>query len=134
MYKSRQIRGILAILIMLFIILCFKLILVKNKFIAIKSVMVFNNTEEKNIKIAEKYGYSDILECVNKSGSLQVKSVNMMDNEKCNVEALYNGDMKLLYTSLYYLHESGNFLCINSISIDNDANIANINIDFKKNK
>ena len=134
MYKSRQIIGILVILIMLMIMLSFKLILVKNKFIAIKSVIVFNNTEGKNTNMAEKYGYSDILECVNKSGSLQVKSVNMIDNEKCNVEALYNGDINLLYNSLYYLHESGNFLCINSISIDNDANIASISIDFKKNK
>ena len=134
MYKNRQITRILAILITLMIILCFKLILVNNKFIAIKSVMVFNNTEEKNINIDEKYGYSHILECVNKSGSLQVKSVNMIDDDKCNVEALYNGDIKLLYNSLYYLHESRNFLGINSISIDKDANIANINIDFKKNK
>ena len=134
MYKSRQITGILAVLSILMIILCFKLILVKNKFIAIKSVMVFNNTEEKNINITEKYGYSDILECVNNSGSLQVKSVNMIDDDKCNVEALYNGDIKLLYNSLYYLHESRNFLGINSISIDKGANIANINIDFKKNK
>jgi hypothetical protein len=134
MYKSRQITGILAVLIMLMITLCFKLILVKNKFIAIKSVMVFNNTEEKNINVAEKYGYSDILECVNKSGSLQLKSVNMMGNEKCNVEVQYNGDIKLLYDSLYGLHESRNFLGINSISIGKDANIANISIDFKKNK
>ena len=134
MYKNRQITGILAVLVMLMIVLSLKLILVNNKFIAIKSVMVFNNTEEKNINITEKYGYSDILECVNKSGSLQVKSVNMIDDDKCNVEALYNGDIKLLYNSLYYLHESRNFLGINSISIDKDANIANINIDFKKNK
>ncbi len=134
MYKWRQITGILAILIMLMIILCFKLILVNNKFIAIKSVMVFNNTEEKNINIAEKYGYSHILESVNKSGSLQVKSVNMIGNEKCNVEVDYNGDIKLLYNSLYGLYESSNFLGINSININKDANIANINIDFKKNK
>ena len=134
MYKNRQITGILAVLVMLMIVLSLKLILVNNKFIAIKSVMVFNNTEEKNINIAEKYGYSHILECVNKSGSLQVKSVNMTGNEICNVEALYNGDMKFLYDSLYGLYESRNFLGINSISIYKEANIANINIDFKKNK
>ena len=49
MYKNRQLKVILIILITLMRILCFKLILVKDKFIAIKSVMVFNNTEEKNI-------------------------------------------------------------------------------------
>ncbi len=36
-----------------------------------------------------------------------------MENEKCNVEVNYNGDIKLLYTSLCYLNESGNFLSVN---------------------
>ena len=58
----------------------------------------------------------------------------MMENEKCNVEVDYSGDIKLLYNSLYSLNESRNFLGINSININKDAKITNISIDFKKNK
>lgn len=134
MYRSRQVTSILSILIILMIILSFKLIFTNNKFIAIKNAMVFNYTEERNANTVEKYGYSDILECVKKNGDLQIRSVNMVDNEKCNVEALYKGDIKLLYNSLCHLNESGNFLGINSIIIDKHSNIVNINIDFKKNK
>jgi len=134
MDRNRQYKGMLAILVVLIVILSFKLIFVKNEFLAYENQVAFNIRKEKNIDNVEKYGYSDILQCLRKNKDLQVKSINMIENEKCNVEVNYKGDIKLLYNCLYSLNESRNFLGVNSISINKDAKITNINIDFKKNK
>lgn len=134
MYKYRQIKGMLVILVMSIGILSLKLVFMKNEFISYKNAVVFNVIEEKSEDNEEKYGYSDILECLRKNKDLQVRSINMIEPEKCNVEVNYKGDLKLLYNSLYSLNESRNFLAINSISINKDSKITNISIDFKKNK
>ena len=140
MCKNQKIKGILAILLMLMAMLSFKLIFVKNKFIAYKNQVVFNvtkdenSTKNKNVNNVEKYGYSDILECLIENKDFEMISINMMENEKCNVEVNYNGDIKLLGNSLSSLNESKNFLGVKSISINKDANTTNISIDFKKNK
>ena len=137
MYKNGQFKVILAILVMLMVILSFKLIFVNNKFIAHKNQVVFNVTNGENVtncENEEKYGYGDILECLIKNKDLEVKSINMMESEKCNVGVNYKGDIKLLYSSLSSLNESRNFLGIKSISVNKDAKITNISIDFKKNK
>lgn len=140
MCKNQKFKGILAILLMLMAMLSFKLIFVKNKFIAYKNQVAFNvtkdenSTKNKNVNNVEKYGYSDILECLIENKDFEMKSINMMENEKCNVEVNYNGDIKLLGNSLSSLNESKNFLGVKSISINKDANTTNISIDFKKNK
>ncbi|MBZ9608398.1 hypothetical protein G9F73_011320 [Clostridium estertheticum] len=140
MCKTRKFKGTLAILLMLMAMLSFKLMFVKDKFIAYKKQVVFNVTKNANItkdendNNVEKYGYSDILECLIENKDFEMKSINMMENEKCNVEVNYNGDIKLLRSSLSALNESENFLGVKSISINKDTNTTNISIDFKKNK
>lgn len=140
MYKSRKNIGILFILLMLIVILSFKLIFVKNKFIIIKNQTISNEKGEKNITISKnvetqnKYGYNDILKCIGINKSFEVKSINMVENEKCNVEIIYKGDIKLLNTSLNDLSKSKNFLNIDKISLNKDAKITNLNINFLKNK
>lgn len=134
MYQNRKIRIILAVLVIIMGILLFRLIFLKNKFIAYENQVVFNIAEVKNVKTIEKYGYIDILECLRKDKDLEVKSINMIENERCNVEVIYKGDLKSLYSSLYTLSESRNFIGINSVSINKESNITNISIDFKKNK
>ena len=140
MYKSRKNIGILFILLMLIVILSFKLVFVKNKFITIKNQTISNEKSEKNITISKnvesqnKYGYNDILECIGSNKSFEVKSINMVENEKCNVEIIYKGDIKLLNTSLNDLSKSKNFLNIDKISFNQNAKITNLNINFLKNK
>jgi hypothetical protein len=87
--------------------------------------------EKNNI---DKYGYGDILECLRKNSDLQIQCINIIENEKCNVEVGYSGDIKLLYNSLHSLSENKNFLGVNSISINKGVKIASISIAFKKNK
>ena len=74
------------------------------------------------------------MECVLKNSDFEIKSMNVIENEKCNIEVNYNGDIKLLYNSLYSLNESKNFLHVNKISINKDAKTTSIIINFIKNK
>ncbi len=134
MYEKRKFISILTVSLLLTMILSFKLIIVKNKFVSYKHEEVLSGTKVKNTVRGESYGYSDILECLKKSGDLQIQSISMVENEKCNVEVNYRGDINLLYNVLCELNESKNFLGINSININKDAKITNMSINFKKNK
>ena len=134
MYKNRKIKWVLSILVVIMVILSFKFISVNYKFIVHKNQVVFKVAKSKSAKNVKKYGYGDILECLQKNKNFVVKSINVMENEICNVEVNYSGDIKLLYSSLCYLNESENFLNINKISIDKDAKITSVGINFKKNK
>ena len=134
MYKNQKNKWILTILVMIMAVLSFKFIFVNNKFMTYKNQLVFRTVKSESTKSVKRYGYSDILECLQKNKNFVVKSIKVMENEKCSVEVNYNGDIKLLYSSLCYLNESKNFLSINKISIDNDAKITSISINFKKNK
>ncbi|MBU3189146.1 hypothetical protein K9O30_04645 [Clostridium bowmanii] len=134
MYKTRQLKIILAFLLMIMGILSFKLISVKDKFFLNKNQNDYSIKVDGNIKNIEKYGYSDILEILRKNMNFDVKSINMLEHEKCNVQVDYIGDIKLLYNSLNSLKENKNFSGINSININKDVNTINISIDFKKNK
>ncbi|MCB2340845.1 hypothetical protein [Clostridium estertheticum] len=134
MYKNRRSEWMLVILMMIMSILFFEFIIVKNKFITYKDNKIISNITAKNMKSAQKFGYSDILECLSKNKDFKVESINMMNNEKCNVEVNYKGDLNLLYSSLVKLTESKNLLNVNKIIIHKDTEITNIEIDFKKNK
>ena len=134
MYKERRIKWVLEGLVLIMIILSIKFILINNMFIQNKKQVVIKIPPKDNFVSVKKYGYSDILGCLQKNKNFIVKSINEMEDEICNIEVSYEGDIKLLYTSLYYLNESENFLDINKISIDKDAKITNISINFKKNK
>jgi len=134
MYKNRKFKCTLGLLILLMVILSFKFIIVRNRFISYTKQVVFNVPNEKNSKNIEKYGYSDILEWLRDNKNFEVKSINMIENEKCNVEVNYNGDVKLLYNSLYSLNNSKNYLSLNKISISKDTKITSISINFRKNK
>ena len=134
MYKDRQLKFALVILLMGMGILSYKFIIMKNKINVIKTQAIVVYSRDKNIVQERKYGYSDILQLLRKNTDFVVKSINMMENEKCNVQIDYNGDIRFLYTSLYYLNESKNFIGINRISINKDAKIINVSVDFKKNK
>ena len=134
MYKARQLKFTLVILLMGIGILSYKFIIMKNKINVLKTQASFVHLTDKNIVQQRKYGYSDILQLLRENSDFVVKSINMMGNEKCNVQIDYNGDIRLLYTSLYYLNQSENFIGINSISINKDAKIINISINFIKDK
>lgn len=134
MYKNRQLKVMLVILLILMGSLSFKLMFLKDKFLINKNTLLISSTKNKNVSNIEKYGYSDILELLRKNIDFEVKSINMLENEKCNVQVDYKGDTKLLYVSLISLNENENFLAINTITINNDDNIINVSIDFKKNK
>jgi len=134
MYKARQLKFTLVILLMGIGILSYKFIIMKNKINVLKTQASVVNLTDKITVQQRKYGYSDILQLLRKNSDFVVKSINMMGNEKCNVQIDYNGDIRLLYTSLYYLNQSENFIGINSISINKDAKIINISVDFKKDK
>jgi len=124
----------LAILLMIIGILFLKLIFVVDKINGIKNQGSINITVDKNQMKVEKYGYSDILDVLRKNSYFNVKTINMIDQEKCNIQVDYSGDIKLLYTSLQSLNESKNLLIINSININKEAKTTTISIDFKKNK
>jgi len=139
MYKNKKFIWMLTILLMLVPILSFKLVFVKNKFIIYKNQVIHSIKNEKSVTVnknenIERYGYSEILECIRKNKDFEVKSINMMENEKCNVEIYYKGDTKLLYSSLFSLSKSKNFLNIDKINISKDTKITSLNINFKKNK
>lgn len=134
MEKNKYLKGKLIILIIILVVLIVKLILMRNQYFSYKYEERFGFKAEKSIIIEEKYGYSEILEVLRADKALQLKSINMNGSEKCSIELNYTGDIRLLYNSLYSLNESRNFLAINSISINKDAKITNISIDFKKNK
>ncbi|WP_298837301.1 hypothetical protein [Clostridium sp.] len=134
MYKNRQAKWALGILVMVMVILCFEYITVKNKFIIYKDDKVTNSVIVNQKKSVEKFGYSDILECLGKNKDFKVETFNMMENEKCSVEVNYKGDLNLLYSSLVKVNKSKNLLNINKIIIHKDTKITNISIDFKKNK
>jgi hypothetical protein len=119
---------------MLMGILSFKLLVIKNKDTQIKDQPVLYSTAKKNINEAEKFGYSDILECISKNSDFKVESINMREKEKCTVEIIYSGDIKLLYSSLHNLIQSKNFLEVNTININKEAKITNISMNFIKNK
>ncbi|MBU3098688.1 MULTISPECIES: hypothetical protein [Clostridium] len=134
MYKNRQSECMLVILMMIMAVLSFEFIIVKNKLITYKGNKAISSITAKNVKSVEKFGYSDILECLSKNKDFKVESINMMENEKCNVEVNYKGDLNLLYSSLVKLTESKNLLNVSKIIINKDTKITNIEIDFKKNK
>lgn len=134
MYNNRKILAVLVILVILMGVLSLKLIFRENKFTAYKNHTVFSNVLQKKDNNLERYGYSDILECLKGNSDLQLQSINVVENQKCNVEVSYSGDIKLLYNSLYSLSKSKNFLGINNININIDAKITSISIDFRKNK
>ncbi|MCB2291980.1 hypothetical protein LGK95_00310 [Clostridium algoriphilum] len=146
MIKNKNIVWILSILIMFIAILSVKLVFVNNKFITYKNQVVINGnnansvTASKSHKVSksfasvDKYGYSDILKCISRIKGFEVNSINMLENEKCNVGINYNGDIKLLYTSLCSLSEESNFINIDKIGISKDSKITNMSINFKKNK
>jgi len=134
MEKNKYLKQKVIILIIILVVLIVKLISVRNQYFVSKYEERFGVKAEKSIIIEEKYGYSEILEVLRNDKALQLKSINMKENEKCNIELNYTGDIKLVYNSLYSLTESRNFLAINSISINRNTETTNINIDFKKNK
>lgn len=134
MNNNIQIKRMLAILLIVMTILSYKLIFTRNKFNKIKNTGVANTTKDKKNIEVEKYGYSDILEVALKNNDFKIKSINMVQDEKCNIQVDYSGDMKLLYSSLISLNESKSFLGINSININKEAKITTIDMEFKKNK
>ncbi|MGH4050446.1 MAG: hypothetical protein ACREVX_03695 [Clostridium sp.] len=134
MYENRRIKWVLEGLVLIMIILTLKFTFLNNVFIQNKKQIINKNPKTDNFVRVEKYGYSDILECLQKNKNFVVKSINEMQDEICNVEVIYDGDMKLLQFSLFKLNESGNLLNINKITVDKDAKITNISINFKKNK
>ena len=134
MYKNRKLKGMLVILLMLMGILSFKLIFVVDKINRIKSKGVISITIDENLPKVEKYGYSDIMDVLRKSSDFEVKTINMIEQEKCNMVVDYIGDIKSLYTALKSLNESKSLLKINGININKEAKTTTINIDFKKNK
>ena len=134
MYKNAQLKKILIISVIIMVILCFKLIFMRTSLMKYENQEMFNIMQEKKATPIEKFGYGDILECLAKNKSLEVKAINMMEAEKCNVEINYNGDINSLYDSLCYLKNNKNFLGVNNININMDTKITNISIDFKKNK
>ncbi|MBK5241300.1 hypothetical protein [Clostridium sp.] len=134
MYKSIKYIRILVILVMLMGILSFKLLVIKNKTAQIKDQSVLYNKAKKNINEVEKFGYSDILECLSKNSYFKVESINMREKEECSVEVIYSGDIKLLYSSLHNLIQSKNFLEVETININKEAEITNISMSFIKNK
>lgn len=133
MYKNRQNKIILVILLMVTASLSYKLFNIINKSAKIKNQGMLSNISEKSnyVKI---YGYSDILQLLTKSNVFKIKSINVSDNQKCSIEVIYNGDIKLLYSSLCSLIENENFLGISGININNDEKITSIWMDFIKNK
>ena len=134
MYKTRQLKIILILLLIIMGILSFKLISVKDTFFLKKNQDHYSFKVDENVTNVEKYGYSDILEILRKNMDFDVKSINMLEHDKCNVQVDYTGDVKLLYNTINSLKESKSFLGINSININKDVNTINISIDFKKNK
>lgn len=134
MYKNRQLNRTLVILLMIMGILSFKLIFVMHKINWIKNQSLADITVDKKLVNIEKYGYSDILELIRKNSNFGVKTINMKSEEICNIQVEYNGDIGLLYTSLYSLNESKNILSINSININKAEKTTTISMDFKKNK
>ena len=139
MYKNQKIKWVLQVLVVGMVILCFRFIFVNNKLITYKNqsrskTVSSESVRNENVRSVTRYGYSDILECLQKNKDFVIKSINLMENEICNVEVIYNGDIKLLYNALCYLNESENFLSVNKISINNDDKITILSINFKKNK
>lgn len=140
MYKNQKNKWVLLVLVVLMVILCTRLIFVKNKVISYKNQNIFKSKSvsktlrNESVKSIKEYGYSDILECVQKNRDFEIKAINLMENEICSVEVNYNGDIKLLYNALCYLNKSGNFLSVNKISINTDAKTTSLSINFKKNK
>lgn len=134
MYKNIKHTRILAILVMLMVILSFKLLIIKNNVTQIKNLSVLHSTAKKSDNDAEKFGYSDILECISQNSEFNVESINMRDKEECSVEVIYSGDIKLLYSSLNNLIQCRNLLAVNTIKINKEAKTANISMNFIKNK
>ncbi len=134
MYKNRKFKVILLILLFIMGIMTFKLIFILDKINKIKGQSTSCSTVAANIVEIEKYGYSDILDLIRKNSDFEVKTLNMIEQEKCNIQVDYTGDIKLLYISLCSLNESKNLLKINSININKEAKATTVSIDFKKNK
>lgn len=134
MYKNQKSRWMLVVLVLVMVILSFKFILINNKFVEVKNKEIFSITKVKNSSNVEKYGYSDILECIGKNKDFVFKSINMLEDGICNVELNYMGDTKFLYGYLCSINESKNILGVNSININKDSKISIIKINFFKNK
>ena len=134
MNKNRKILTMLVILVTLMGGLSIKLILLKNKYIQINNFEVLNGKNKKNVNNVEKYGYSEILDCLSKNKDFEVESIDMVEDEKFNVQVNYIGDIKFLYYSLSYLNESINFLGVNKVDINNDSKIINLSMIFIMNK
>ena len=134
MYKKRKLGTVLFVLLILMAVLSIKLILMESKFNEVNKHTVTSKVMGKEKNTIDKYGYGDILECLRKNSDLQIQCINIIENQKCNVEVGYSGDIKLLYKSLHSLSENKNFIGVNSISINKGVKIASISIDFMKNK
>jgi hypothetical protein len=134
MCNNRKYLIVLISSVILMAVLSLKLTLMENNFTEYKKHPVFSNVIAKDDNNLERYGYSDILECLKGSSNLKIQSISIIENQKCNVEVSYSGDIKLLYNSICSLSESRNFLGVNSININKDAKITNISVGFKKNK
>ena len=134
MYKKRKLESVLFIFLILMAVLSIKLITMASKFNEDNKHTVTGKVMGKEKNTIDKYGYGDILECLRKNSDLQILCMNIIENQKCNVEVGYSGDIKLLYNSLHSLSENKNFLGVNSISINKGVKITSISIDFKKNK
>lgn len=134
MGSNKYLKEQLIILTIILIVLIVKLISIRTQYFSYKYEKIDVFKQKQSIPAEEKYGYGEILEELKKNKDLQLKSMNINENEKCNIEVSYTGDVKLLYNCLYSLIESPNFIGINVINISKDDNMIKINMDFKKNK
>ena len=134
MYKNRKLKRVFVVLLIVMSVLSLKLILMGSKFNKDNKHTETSKLKGKEKNNIDKYGYGDILECLRENSNLQIQCINIIENQKCNVEVEYMGDIKSLYNSLHSLSENKNFLGVNSISINKVVKIASISIAFKKNK
>lgn len=134
MEKNKYLKEKLIILIIILGVLIVKLISVRAQYFSYKYEKVIQPKEKQSIIIKEKYGYGEILEVLRKYNGLQLESMKMNENEKCNIEVSYTGDVELLYNCLCSLIENPSIIGINVINISKDTNQITINMDFKKNK
>jgi flagellar basal body-associated protein FliL len=134
MEKNKYLKEKFIILIIILGVLIVKLISVRAQYFSYEYEKVSQPKEKQNIRIKDKYGYGEILEVLRKNKGLQLKSMKMNEDEKCNIEVNYTGDVKLLYNCLYSLIEEPCIIGINVINISKDNNMVTINMDFKKNR
>ena len=128
MYKGKNPKWILVILVFIMVFLSFGFNIVNKKLIFIKNEEDFSSVNKSNNKPLNKYGYSDILDSLNKNKDFKLVSINKVEDEKCNVELQYMGDISLLYSDLCRVIESENFLSVNNININKVTKITKLSI------